>query len=63
MTTYRHTYGIVIGETPPLLHRPSAMSGRTQCGRPIVVVAGRPNQMAVCKYCTTMDEFYGVKDG
>jgi len=49
-------YGIVVGEEPPKLHRLSAMSGRTQCGKQIVELPYRPEDFELCSRCTLMDD-------
>ena len=53
------TYGLVEGENPRRLHRLSAMSGRTQCGKPIVRLPSRPSGIEMCEHCTLMDKATG----
>jgi hypothetical protein len=57
MTLTRSPYGIVEGETPPVLHRVSSISGRSCCGKAIVVRRdGDQSKFVVCRRCIALDE-------
>jgi hypothetical protein len=38
------------------------MSGRTQCGKPIVLLPDKPADMTMCPECTRFDPAYGRRE-
>jgi hypothetical protein len=57
MTLGRFTYGIVEGETPPVLHRLGTISDRSCCGKTIAVRRdGQTSRLVVCRRCIALDE-------
>jgi hypothetical protein len=48
-------YGTADGENPPLLHRASVLSGRSQCGKRITVAETVP-ELPHCEACGLMDK-------
>jgi len=60
MAQRRYDYGIVLGERPPQMHRLSAMSGRAQCGKYIVIIPRKPDDRQVCEGCARFDAADGL---
>ena len=57
MTVGRQAYGIVKGEQPGVLHRLGTISGRSCCGKPIVLLPDREQpKLVVCGRCTALDK-------
>jgi hypothetical protein len=57
MTIGRPTYGIVEGQTPPVVHRFGNISGRSCCGKTLVPLPDGPKTRAIaCQRCSALEK-------